>query len=363
VLYFVGDVESLRATARRLAGALAPGGLLLTAHAHLVVDEPERTGFDWGLPFGAKVIGETLEGAGGLQRVRELRTPLYRVTLLRRPLATSDPPPAAEIVEAPHAATLPDAVAARVLWKGGSPRGRAQDRQATTERLPILMYHRVAPSGSDSLARWRVTPAAFEEQLAYLRDTGYRSVTLAEWRHAAAARRALNGRAVLLTFDDGYADFAEHAWPLLQRYGFGATVFLVSDRVGEVNLWDRPHAEALRLMDWTTLRELAAQGVVFGAHSASHPPLTALDPADVVREGCRSLVTLARELGLPPSAFAYPYGDTDGAVQRLIGACGYVYGLGVRAGCCRFDDPLLDLPRIEVRGDDRLGQFVAKLES
>lgn len=231
-----------------------------------------------------------------------------------------------------------------------------------TDRLPILMYHRVAPNGVPSMGRFRVTPNAFEAHLRYLRDAGYRSTTLEEWRAAQEARRPIAGRRVLLTFDDGYVDFHTYAWPLLKHYGFSAIVFLVANHVGASNDWDHIYGEQVPLMDWNDIRSLQRQGIAFGSHTASHSPLTALSAEDVVREGARSRAILARELGAPISAIAYPYGDLDPTVQHLIGACGYRFGLSCRPGLSALQDSALALPRIEVTGDDNLKTFAAKLQ-
>jgi peptidoglycan/xylan/chitin deacetylase (PgdA/CDA1 family) len=100
------------------------------------------------------------------------------------------------------------------------------------------MYHQVAPSGAPRFPRYRVVPEAFEKQLQYLRDAGFRGVTLGEWREAMQRWEPLPGRAVLLTFDDGYLDSERYAWPLLRQHGFSAIAFLVADRVGGTNSWD-----------------------------------------------------------------------------------------------------------------------------
>src|SRR5690606_6639982 len=84
VLYFSGDHGKLKEIASKLSEALHPGGYLLTAHAHQIIDEPDKPGFDWGLPFGAKVIGETIAGTGSLRLEKEIRTPLYRIQLFRK---------------------------------------------------------------------------------------------------------------------------------------------------------------------------------------------------------------------------------------------------------------------------------------
>jgi peptidoglycan/xylan/chitin deacetylase (PgdA/CDA1 family)/2-polyprenyl-3-methyl-5-hydroxy-6-metoxy-1,4-benzoquinol methylase len=363
VLYYVGGMDGLRSVARKLADALAPGGLLVTAHANLVVDEPDRAGFAWDLPFGAKVIGEVLEATWPLRRVREIRTPLYRIVLFRREprrwLRWRRPAP--EVVERPLASPPHADAAARILWRGGDPCRETSSAAQVTHRLPILLYHRVAPTGSSRMARYRVTPDAFEEQLDYLRDAGFRSVTLDEWRIAAALRRPLPGRAVIITFDDGYADFRSHAWPLLRRYEFSACVFLVADRVGGTNDWDEAYGEVVPLLQWPEVRELRSEGIEFGSHAATHRPLTSLTLEEATREAIRSLRSLTEGLGAPVRAIAYPHGDADGAIRHLVGACGYLYGLTCRPGACAFGDDLLDLPRIEVTGHDRLQHFVEKI--
>jgi peptidoglycan/xylan/chitin deacetylase (PgdA/CDA1 family) len=150
---------------------------------------------------------------------------------------------------------------------------------------------------------------------------------------------------------------------LLKQYGFSATVFLVADKVGQSNTWDRLYGEELPLLDWQQIRQLQAEGVEFGSHSASHHPLTSLRVAEVVREGARSRSILEQQLGFPICSFAYPHGDFDPVVEHLIGACGYVFGLSCRSGRARFEDRLLALPRVEVMGSDSLQDFVGKLTS
>ncbi|WP_035611435.1 trifunctional glycosyltransferase/class I SAM-dependent methyltransferase/polysaccharide deacetylase [Haloferula sp. BvORR071] len=362
VLYYVGGVEDLESVAAKIAQAIRPGGHFLSAHANLIADEPERTGFDWGLPFGAKRIGEAFERVEFLDLVKELRTPLYRVQLFRRRMeGEGTPVREAEIIEAELLPELPESVASHVSWEGQESRRTPNASAVVTARLPVLMYHRVAPEGFATTSRWRVTPEAFEEQLRYLRGAGFHSVSLEEWRLAAEARRPLPGRAILLTFDDGYRDFATHAWPLLKRYGFTAIVFLVAGRIGGTNEWDSALGEPLELMDWDEILALQEEGVEFGSHTCTHPPLTGLTPAGVVRELAKSRTILESRLGHPVTAFAYPYGDNDPVVQHLTGACGYRFGLTCRSESVRFQDSLLALPRIEIPGDLDLPGFVSKL--
>ncbi len=236
------------------------------------------------------------------------------------------------------------------------------DKPWVTEQLPILMYHRIASSGLPDLARYRVTPEAFEEQLRYLKDAGFYSIKLEDWHAAVQARKALPERAVLITFDDGYLDFQTYAWPLLKRYGFSATVFLVSGNVGQFNSWDQKnYKEEVPLLGWEDILQLQREGVEFGCHSVSHGPMTKLSIKEVMYEGTQAQLVLERALGKKMVAFAYPYGDVDWVVQHLIEDCGYTFGLSCRSGKSAFQDSLIALPRIEIKGSDCLQEFIRKL--
>ena len=102
------------------------------------------------------------------------------------------------------------------------------------------MYHRVAEDGPAELAPYRVAPALFERQLAYLRRHGYRTITVEEWLQVLAEQDGrIDDRVVALTFDDAYRDFVTDAWPLLREYGFSATVYVATDHVGGHAEWDR----------------------------------------------------------------------------------------------------------------------------
>jgi peptidoglycan/xylan/chitin deacetylase (PgdA/CDA1 family) len=364
VLYYVDDPLVLRQVVNRIADALVPNGYLLSAHSNLSVDEPSGPGFDWGLKFGAKVIADAYSRVPCLRLIAEHRTPLYRIQLFQRrrrlalPFGRQTRPLVTEDDEQPTALT-PE-VAGAVRWTHtarptGSPHGIA------TDRLPVLMYHRVAHEGQPSSARYRVSPREFDKQLSYLRDAGYYSVRLRDWRAAREEHAPLPGRAVLLTFDDGYADFAEYAWPLLKRYGFSALVFVVAGLVGGTNEWDSAYGETVPLLGWSELRRLRDEGAELGSHTMTHVALTAESPDKVLHEAIRSRTLLRRKLAVPVDAFAYPFGEVDGIVRHLVGAAGYTFGFTCGPGPSTLWDSELALPRIEVSGFDTLDAFVDKL--
>jgi peptidoglycan/xylan/chitin deacetylase (PgdA/CDA1 family) len=223
------------------------------------------------------------------------------------------------------------------------------------------MYHRVAADGPAGLARYRVTAGAFDEQLGYLRDAGYRGVAVDEWGDALRRRQPLPGRCVLITFDDGYADFLTDAWPLLRRHGFPVTLFVPAAHVGGKNIWDRVYGASVPLLDWPALRELRDDGVLFGAHGLSHRPLTALTVSEVAVEAARARAVLEDELQVPVTSLAYPFGRSSPLVAHVLAGCGYLHGLSSRPCRSSLHDHPLALPRIEVPAGDDLTAFVARL--
>lgn len=355
VLYYVGTIDDLRQAALKLCDALRPHGRLLTAHANVASDDPTSAGFIWDVPYGAKTIREVLSATPGLQLVRELRTALYSVMEFER----SEEPRVPTVVSAEFATPEPH-VASRIRWSNADG-GTAAAAPAPGATLPILMYHRLATSPGAASARYAVSPDRFAEQLAYLRDAGFQTVSLAEWTVVLQKREPLPTRSVALTFDDAYVDFESVALPLLQQYGFTATLFVVTAHVGRWNAWDAALGDPVRLMDWSAIQRAAASGIEIGAHSATHPPMTGLIPADIAREASRARAEIMERVQQPVTAFAYPYGDSDTVVQHLVGACGFLTGVTCRFGVSALTDRALRLPRIEIAGTDSLADFIRTL--
>lgn len=230
-----------------------------------------------------------------------------------------------------------------------------------TAEVPILMYHSIADEGPAELAPYRIAPAAFAAQLEYLKDHGYRSISLKEWGEAISERRRLPGRPIVISFDDGYRNFLDNAWPLLERTGFTATMFVVTDKVGHVADWDSIAGEKLPLMGWDDLRYLHARGVELGSHTAGHPSLPALSDEQIIAEGTRSRDRLAEKLGIEAGCLAYPYGHTDSRVRQAVRQAGYPLGVRTWGGVSTVLHEPLNLPRIEIFPDDDLTAFAGKI--
>ncbi len=221
-----------------------------------------------------------------------------------------------------------------------------------------LAYHRIA---SDPLARadpLTVRPAALRAQLGWLARRGWAGVSLsAAWQ---AEQAGAPGRRVALTFDDGTADFADTAWPLLRAHGCGATLCVLTQRVGQTADWDGPRGAAL--LDWPALRALAAEGVEVAAHGQTHRALDALTPAEALAELSAARATLHAQLGPAAGAgLAYPYGRVSATVAQAAAEAGYAWAATARGGRNRAGTPAHRLRRTLVRGGDGLVRLALKV--
>jgi peptidoglycan/xylan/chitin deacetylase (PgdA/CDA1 family) len=357
VLYYLGTIERLRAVMWKLVEALAPDGLLVMTHANLVSDDPDQTGFDWpGHTFGAKTIGDIASHLGGLVLEQELRTSLYRVQRFRH--VSSDIAKKAPVVlELALPMQLDRKLERGIIWDGAIRTREAALNGEETTTLPILCYHRIAENGPEALAPYRIDPRAFEQQVRWLRRRGYYSVSIAQWAEAMQQKAGLPGRPVLFTFDDGYRDFAEVAWPILDRHGFSALVFIVTGKVGTSAEWDADLGEPAPLMGWEEIGRLACEGVDFGSHSVDHRRLDSLPTDEVIEECSRSRAILEEKLKRPILAISYPWGVHNKDVRRSAADCGYTIGVTTRPARAQLTDDGLALPRVEVLGDCSLRNF------
>ncbi|MFN8533349.1 MAG: polysaccharide deacetylase family protein [Dehalococcoidia bacterium] len=180
--------------------------------------------------------------------------------------------------------------------------------------LGILVYHAIGGRPSPIT----ITRDRFRGQIAALQRAGIRGVSLGE--ALGNRRRAVGRRVVALTFDDGYADFATEAWPVLREAGFSATVFLVTGRLGKDNDWPGQPTWAPRrpLLSRGEVRRLAKEGVEFGSHTVSHPWLPTLTPDVAATELALSCQAIEAATGSACRIFAYPYGALNGAVRLQV---------------------------------------------
>jgi peptidoglycan/xylan/chitin deacetylase (PgdA/CDA1 family) len=190
-------------------------------------------------------------------------------------------------------------------------------------RLTILMYHRVQAMPPDTrFPKNFVAPALFAAQIEALLGWGYEPITFAQWLgyrdHAAQVPR----KPFIVTFDDGYVDFAEHAWPVLKSLQVPASVFVVASKLGLTNDWDADEPQT-PLLDPGAIRALEADGVEFGGHGFSHVALARISPNEAKSEVVRCHGALVGLLRKPPEVFAYPYSNQNSRVRQFVREAGF----------------------------------------
>jgi peptidoglycan/xylan/chitin deacetylase (PgdA/CDA1 family) len=187
-------------------------------------------------------------------------------------------------------------------------------------RLPVLLYHRVGQQLPSTHPELTICPQRFESQLRLLVRQSFTGISAAAWLAALKEGAPLPPRPILLTFDDGYRDLAEQAFPALERLGWRATVFVSSSTVGGRSDWDAADGADLPILSADDLRTWADRGIELGAHGSTHCDLTEVEPEQLRREVVGGRDELAELLGRPITAFAYPYGRYNDAVRDLVGA-------------------------------------------
>ena len=223
-------------------------------------------------------------------------------------------------------------------------------------RVPILMYHYISepPPGADIYRRdLSVTPANFEQQLRYLAENGYTTITLKDLVYHLTQGYPLPERPVILTFDDGYQDNFFHAYRLLRCSKSVGTFFLITSFIDE----NRPG-----YLTWGQVRVMRQGGMEFGSHTYTHPDLRGQSVDYLVWQIVGSQEAIAERIEEPVRFFSYPAGSYDQQVIDVLRSAGFWAAVTTQQGDEQTSDGLFELKRIRIRGDDTLEQFAAKLE-
>src|ERR1044072_9398744 len=227
-------------------------------------------------------------------------------------------------------------------------------RSPSSTRLSVLAYHAIDDlSGDPLIEKYSVPPVRFAEQLDYLRARGWSFVSLDQVMASFDGGPSLPRRAILLTFDDAYADLLDAASPVLSERGIPAVAFAVTGQIGGTNVWDSENgATPLKLLDAEGLRQIAERGIEVGAHTVNHRGLIEL-PADQFKEEIAGAAEMLEQAGLPrPRAFSYPYGHWNQEVAQAVRDAGYAVAFTVDRGVVEEGTDLHALPRMAVHADE-----------
>ncbi|HAG10410.1 MAG TPA: polysaccharide deacetylase [Desulfotomaculum sp.] len=227
------------------------------------------------------------------------------------------------------------------------------------------MYHKVSPDPKSGGLGMRVTPARFNLQMQYLAKNGYHTVKLIELADFIKADKTLPPKSIVITFDDGYLDNYKYAFPVLKKYGFTATVFVVADYIGKTNDFDaaKELQPVNQLLGWNEINQMSDYGITIGAHTLNHVSLTdiTLPEARYEIENCK--LVLEKQLGTSIEAFAYPYGHYNNQLEEIVKESGYTIAVTTKQGWATPESDPYAIKRIRIRGDYNLRKFINELRN
>ena len=207
---------------------------------------------------------------------------------------------------------------------------------SATRAVPVLNYHQINDRDENSLT---VHTDEFDEQMKYLSDNGYHTITPEEMMDAWENGTPLPEKPVILTFDDGYVDNYKNAYPILEKYNLKGTIFLISDFIGTYPNY----------MTWAQVDEMQQSGLIdFESHTLSHPELDKIPADQVWHQLDSSKKALEWRLGKPINFIAYPCGSYDEELERMTKEAGYRAAFTVHYGLANPDENPYILDRVPI---------------
>lgn len=228
--------------------------------------------------------------------------------------------------------------------------------------IPILVYHQIdeAPEKGRPFRSLYVAPRAFARQMACLKALGYTGLSMSAL--TPYLRGEKTGKVVGITFDDGYLNNLTNALPMLARYGFSSTCYIVSGLLGQTNIWDEKIGIAQTpLMDEAQLRQWLAGGQELASHTHRHINLMASADDDSVADIQRGKAALEAITGRVTDHFCYPYGHFEVRHVGMAVDAGFVTATTTQRSRCLIGTDLMQLPRVPVLRSTSLPVFWLKV--
>lgn len=221
-----------------------------------------------------------------------------------------------------------------------------------SELIPILMYHNIIGTDEEGDGL-NVSSQIFEEQIKYLKYHGYNTIDFGELYSYFKGESSLPSNPIIITFDDGYESNHKYAYPVLKKYGYKATVFMITDYIGK---------------DWymteEMLKKIQGDGVFdVQSHSTSHSyDLAQSDKEDMIYEVKKSKEVLEELLDKSVNIFCYPYGKNSESLRSILKDEGYTVAVTTEHGVASQDNDYFKLKRLRVSGSDRGKGLINRIE-
>lgn len=201
---------------------------------------------------------------------------------------------------------------------------------AISSEVTILVYHSFGFANNTKetamQTHYRVTPLVFEKQMKYLSDNNYHPIAFNTYADSLKNNIELPSKAIVLSFDDGWETQYKYAVPILEKYNFTATFFIVSSYVG-----------GKKYMNWNELEDLVVHNFEIGSHTKTHPMLTKVDSKKLINELTESKKILEKKLKIKITTLAYPNYAQNITVGNATKSAGYI---GARGGWGKFKNSI-----------------------
>lgn len=230
--------------------------------------------------------------------------------------------------------------------------------------VPVVMYHRVInKSENEGIHGTYIYENIFREHMKYLKENNFSVITFEDlnnigWRN----RFDKNKKYIIITFDDGYVDNYELAFPILKKFNFKATIFLMGEST--YNEWDvkADGEKSFPLMSVEMIKEMQDYGIEFGAHTFNHPKLNKLSNDEIKHQIVDVKKPLEEKIGREIITFAYPYGILNDYAKKMVEEAGYTFGVATDSGSVCLSDDLYQIRRIAIFPNTNLFSFKRKVK-
>lgn len=212
--------------------------------------------------------------------------------------------------------------------------------------VPVLMYHSISYRSDPIMHRLIVSPDTFQRQMRFLKERRYNVVSLEKIAVLVKQKKKLLPRTIAITFDDGFKDNYDYAFPILKKYNLPATIFVIINEIGR-RQGDR--------LSWEQIREMSGSGVIsIGSHGLMPEPLVNLkSEAELKKEIFDSKKIIEEKLGKSVSAFCYPEGGFNPRIKELVGEAGYRVAVATSPGKEFPNDDIFALKRLRISETSR----------
>jgi len=234
-----------------------------------------------------------------------------------------------------------------------------------TDKIIVLMYHRVGTAKNAWEHKYCISPKRFAAHMEALAICGMNAVGIGEFIDWVEGKTDLPEKSFVITFDDGFRGVRDYALPVLEQHSWPATVFLVTDLIGEQDEWTQPFnpdGRTYPLLDAEEIRDMARRGISFHSHTCTHPSLPTLDDTALVDELSRSRTTLHQSFAFDSEYLAYPFGHLNNHVEQVASSVGYRAAFSTQPGFNRRDVNRYRIRRLDVFGTDTPAMLLRKVK-